>query len=114
MLPTSRNVIKEIERVHSTKYIKQVRSYSARGWGCFESTQISPQSFEVVCLAVNAWLNRVDIVLQVGKPSFVLARPPGHHALKDKGMGFCICATIQLVYVLHSNENPNMSHLTAI
>ncbi|WP_442941676.1 hypothetical protein [Nostoc sp.] len=77
-----------MERVHSTKYIEQVRSYSARGWGCFESTQISPQSFEVACLAVNAWLDGVDIVLQVERPSFVLARPAGHHALKDEGMDF--------------------------
>ncbi|MEH1860733.1 MAG: histone deacetylase [Nostoc sp.] len=103
---TSRNVIKEIERVHSTKYIEQVRSYSARGWGCFESTQISPQSFEVACLAVNAWLDAVDTVLQVGKPSFVLARPPGHHALKDEGMGFCIfCnAAIAALYALEIGQ----------
>jgi acetoin utilization deacetylase AcuC-like enzyme len=70
---TSRNVIKEIERVHSTKYIEEVRAYSARGWGCFESTQISPESFEVACLAVNAWLDGIDNVWHKGTPSFVLA-----------------------------------------
>lgn len=103
---TSRNVIKEIERVHSSKYIEEVRAYSARGWGCFESTQISPQSFEVACLAVNAWLDGVDYVWQMKRPSFVLARPPGHHALKDEGMGFCIfCnAAIASFYALATGQ----------
>ncbi|MBD1836962.1 histone deacetylase [Coleofasciculus sp. FACHB-501] len=96
----SRNVIAAIEQIHSSDYIQEVRTYSERGWGCFESTQISPQSFEVACLAVSAWLDGIDVVSQLKRPAFVLARPPGHHALKDEGMGFCIfCnAAIAAIY----------------
>ena len=86
----SRNVIPAIAQIHSSDYIQKVRAYSERGWGCFESTQISPQSFDVACLAVSAWLDGIDVVSQLKRPAFVLARPPGHHALKDEGMGFCI------------------------
>jgi acetoin utilization deacetylase AcuC-like enzyme len=84
------DVLQQIERIHSPAYIEQVRAYAERGWGCFESTQISPASFTVACLAVDAWIAGVDSVLQTGNPAFVLARPPGHHALRDEGMGFCI------------------------
>lgn len=103
---SSRNAIEAIKRVHSMTYIDLVSAYSARGWGCFESTQIFPKSFEVAELAVNAWLDGVDRVWMQGKPVFVLARPPGHHALPDEGMGFCIfCnAAIAAIYAL-TNEN---------
>lgn len=102
----SRNSMEAIERVHSSNYIDLVRAYSHRGYGCFESTQIFPHSFEVACLAVNAWLDGVDIVANLGKPVFILARPPGHHALKNEGMGFCIFCNpaIAAIYAL-TNKN---------
>jgi acetoin utilization deacetylase AcuC-like enzyme len=46
----------------------------------------------VALLAVSAWLDGVDCALREGQPAFVLARPPGHHALSDRGMGFCLFA----------------------
>lgn len=104
--PSSRNAIEAIERIHSTDYIELVRAYSDRGYGCFESTQIFPYSFEVACLTVNAWLDGVDLVSQQGKPAFILARPPGHHALSNEGMGFCIFCNpgIAAIYAL-TNKN---------
>ncbi len=71
----SRDVIKAIESVHSPSYIEEVRAYAERGWGCFESTQIFPQSFDVACLAVNAWLDGVDTVCHSGKPALLPQNP---------------------------------------
>jgi acetoin utilization deacetylase AcuC-like enzyme len=53
-------------------------------------TYISPHSYTVALLAVSAWLDGIDQVLASGRPVFALTRPPGHHALPDRTMGFCI------------------------
>lgn len=88
-----RSVMSAIQRVHTERYIEQVRSLANRGGGYLNAdTPISPRTFEIAQLAVSAWLDGVDTVLQTGTPSFVLARPPGHHAIQDYGMGFCVFA----------------------
>jgi len=80
-----------IEEIHSPLYIRKVKQIAIDGGGFLDTdTYVSPRSYDVALLAVNAWLDGVDIVLQTGKPAFVLARPPGHHAESDYGMGFCL------------------------
>jgi acetoin utilization deacetylase AcuC-like enzyme len=105
-LPTSvsvRDPLDWIAKVHDRKYINEVRTIAANGGGSIDpDTLVSPQTYDVALLAVNAWLDGVETVMGTGEPAFVLARPPGHHADPDGGMGFCIFsnAAIAATYAL--------------
>ncbi|MBC7970957.1 MAG: histone deacetylase [Verrucomicrobia bacterium] len=98
-----RSVMEPLAQVHSQRYIDGVRRLAERGGGYMDAdTPISPRTYDVALLAVSAWLDGVDRVLETANPAFVLARPPGHHALSESGMGFCIFsnAAIAAYYAL--------------
>lgn len=93
VLPTSaqlKNVLSYIEQTHTIEHIERIKQVAHQGGGHLDSdTPISARSYEVALLAVSAWLDGVDRVL-AAQPTFVMARPPGHHATKDRAMGFCL------------------------
>ncbi len=102
-----RSVMPWVEQIHDRRYIEAVRQLANRGGGHIDGdTPISARSFEVALLAVSAWLDGVDTTLQTGNPSFVLARPPGHHAERSMGMGFCLFsnAAIAAHYALEKTD----------
>ena len=85
------NILQEVRRFHSAEYIASLQALTDRGGGYIDGDTIaSAQTYDVALLAVSAWLDGVDLVLKSGRPAFVLARPPGHHARAHSGMGFCI------------------------
>jgi len=78
-------------QLHDREYVERVRQLAGEGGGMLDpDTAVSPDSYEVALLAVGAWLDGVDRALATGAPTFVLARPPGHHAERRTGMGFCL------------------------
>ncbi len=80
-----------LHRVHPDVYVKAIAQLAQQGGGRIDSdTIVSPRSYDAALLAVSAWLDGVDQVVGSGNAAFVLARPPGHHALPTRGMGFCL------------------------
>ncbi len=79
--------------VHSPEYIQRVRESCEEGAGYLDSMDvpISTESYEAALMAAGGVLSAIDAVVEKKvKNAFCAVRPPGHHALKDRAMGFCI------------------------
>jgi acetoin utilization deacetylase AcuC-like enzyme len=82
--------------VHDSRYVAGVREFAAQVGGYLDAdTVVRPDSVDVAALAAGAGIAAVDAALDgLAVRSFVLARPPGHHATPQRGMGFCIFNSI--------------------
>ena len=82
----------ELARVHPRPYLDALRAFCLAGGGALDpDTVAGAGSWDTALLAAGAVLAAVDgLTAGDGEAAFVAARPPGHHALADQAMGFCL------------------------
>ena len=77
--------------VHPEAYLARLEMMSAEGGGIlFLDTLLSRDSWSAVLGGTGAVLAATDYALGGEGHAFAAIRPPGHHALASKGMGFCL------------------------
>jgi acetoin utilization deacetylase AcuC-like enzyme len=78
--------------VHRPGYVAQVRDFIAEGGGSLDpDTVVSPGSWDAALRAAGAGPAAVEALERgEGDVAFLAIRPPGHHACRDRAMGFCL------------------------
>jgi acetoin utilization deacetylase AcuC-like enzyme len=85
-----------LEAVHPHAYVAAIERACANGGGHLDiDTVVSTGSYEAALHAAGGAVRMVDLLLSGEAPyGFSAHRPPGHHALRARAMGFCLFNSI--------------------
>ncbi len=108
--------VEELERIHNPKHIKNMKELSDNGGGLMgdEESTFGPFGYEIGCLSAGGAIAAADAVYKKEVDvAYALIRPPGHHAVRDRGMGYCMFNNIG-VAIEHLRKTTNLTKFAVI
>jgi acetoin utilization deacetylase AcuC-like enzyme len=80
----------ELARVHDDAYLRRIEGTRGRATSLDPDTFTSPGSHEVALLGAGAAIEATRYAMEGHGAGVAFVRPPGHHAERDRAMGFCL------------------------
>jgi acetoin utilization deacetylase AcuC-like enzyme len=106
----------QLARVHAAHYIDEIEAASPESGVHFldPDTALNPDSLDAARHGAGALILATDLVVG-GKPAtaFCAVRPPGHHATRDRAMGFCLFNNVA-VGVAHALEHHGLARAAVV
>ncbi|MGF1501475.1 MAG: histone deacetylase family protein [Paracoccaceae bacterium] len=106
----------ELARAHDRQYLESLeRAVPEEGWTALDpDTHLGPQSLVAARHAAGANIRAVDAVLSgAHRAAFCAVRPCGHHAERDRAMGFCFYDNVA-VGALHALEHHGLERVAIV
>ena len=97
-IPIVRCGDEDVLRVHSAEHLAVIRTMADSGGGRIDAdTVVSADSADVAWLAAGSAVDAVSRVIKGDdRSALCLVRPPGHHAIQERAMGFCLLSNIAI------------------
>lgn len=115
-LVKARHALKEdLMRFHDEGYVDRVKRMSDDDGGdAGEECRFAKGGFEIATLSAGGVLATVDKVMEgCIRNAYCLVRPPGHHALSNYGMGFCIFNNV-VIAAKYAREKYNLDRIAIV
>lgn len=88
--------VNQLKWIHTEEHIDNVKQVCESGGEYLDAdSPVCSASYDIALKSAGAWLDGIDRVLS-DNSIFVLSRPPGHHAERNRAMGFCLFSNAAL------------------